>query len=419
MPITFRALSALVPDPEGFRSSPPAEPMVSRMSAEAVCSIFSFSDVDEILASRVLSREMVSVVRQGQRTDPASYTWGSRPTSPGFAVVVKAGRIADALESGSTMILESLHRTWPGVGRLCRRLGYEIGAPVSANAYLTPQDSQGFAHHYDTHSVLIVQTGGSKTWQLNRPVLVDPLEHQPFRSENLDEAEWRRLREEAPSLEVTLRPGDTLWIPRGWIHNGFATGEPSLHVSISVASLTHHWIATEMIRSLAEVRALRADVPWGFTSDAAIREDAVRQTQKLVAEALSSLDIEELSATVADKWCRYFLEPVGAPVTSRMWPSEVSMDTEMLTVADAVVGSSWLPGDRLRLHLADRVLTVDSPAAELVQQILAADSALPWCVRDLRPTLDESVGAELASELVELGIARLRQAGARSGSPDR
>ena len=35
---------------------------------------------------------------------------------------------------------------------------------MQINAYITPPENQGFAAHYDTHDVFVLQVSGSKRW---------------------------------------------------------------------------------------------------------------------------------------------------------------------------------------------------------------------------------------------------------------
>jgi ribosomal protein L16 Arg81 hydroxylase len=35
-------------------------------------------------------------------------------------------------------------------------------------------------------------------------------------------------------LDVTLRAGDTMYLPRGWLHQALTTGSDSLHITVGV-----------------------------------------------------------------------------------------------------------------------------------------------------------------------------------------
>lgn len=107
---------------------------------------------------------------------------------------------------------------------------------VSANAYLTPPDSQGFAPHYDDIEAFILQTEGKKHWRIYKPL--DNKEVLPrYSSKNFDQSEIGE-----PMIEVTLEAGDVLYFPRGYIHQAVTIdGEHSLHLTVSMYQ-KHAWI---------------------------------------------------------------------------------------------------------------------------------------------------------------------------------
>ncbi|WP_434741413.1 cupin domain-containing protein [Micromonospora sp. SH-82] len=393
-------LAQLVADPDKFLARPPTEATVWHQPAEPLTAVLSLESVDTLVAEGSLRAAMLSVVLGGQRQPATAYTWGQRPTQPGFADVVRPAELTVLLDRGATLVLESLHRTWPPVGHLCRQLSREIGMPVQANAYLTPAGAQGFAHHHDTHSVLIVQTVGSKTWQVSPPIVTDPLEHQPFRASMVTDEHRRRFAE--PVLEVVLRRGDVLWVPRGWIHNGFATDEASLHLSLSLPPITPYWVATELVRGLDVDERFRRDLPWGFGQDPQLRREVVAEVVDLLAEALADLDRTEAADRLAQRWRRYFLEPQRRPVETVLG-APVGPDTAVRSVPEAVCGTDRLPDGRLRLHLADTAVVLDPPTVDPVT-VRLVDADRTWTARDL--DLPETVAVELVRGLLRAGVVR-------------
>jgi len=393
------ALSSLIPNAAGFLDHPPTEAVAWRGTSTLE---FGLDAVGELIDHGSLQRQMVSLVKDGQRVAPAAYTWAGQPIQPGFGDVVRTTKVSAYIGAGATTVLESLHRTWKPIGDLCRRLSYETGLPISANAYLTPSGSQGFAHHYDTHSVLIVQTAGSKTWQLHAPVYNDPLEHQPWDGSKVTDAEWERLRTGTPFLEVTLQPGDSLWIPRGWIHNGFATDDHSLHVSFSFPTLTPYWLAGELIRALGSERAFRAELPWGFGRSAELRAEALATTSKLLAEHFSALSEQADDNTeLADSYRRFSLESARRPMDNFL-PAP-TLDTQVRTVAESAAGIDWTATGRLRVHLADSIVEFEDAPARVVADLLTADSPKPWTARSLG--LAETEALDLLTLLLRTGLA--------------
>ena len=135
-------------------------------------------------------------------------------------------RVLEEFERGATIVLQGLHHHWLPLARYCRQLEAFFGHPVQANAYYTPAGSQGLPVHHDTHEVISLQVAGSKRWLVYEPVLELPLKNQRYRSALGEPGE--------PVLDVTLRAGDTLYLPRGWLHQALTSDEDSLHITVGV-----------------------------------------------------------------------------------------------------------------------------------------------------------------------------------------
>ena len=137
---------------------------------------------------------------------------------------------------------------------------------VGCNTYLTPRGAQGFRPHYDDIDAFILQAEGEKRWQLWAPrseADVNPLQSSP---------DFARGDLGAPDFDVTLRPGDLLYMPRGLIHCAQtpADSEHSLHLTVSTNQM-HSWAHvlgaafTEALRQASEkYPELRETPPLGY-----------------------------------------------------------------------------------------------------------------------------------------------------------
>ncbi|XP_054983033.1 ribosomal oxygenase 2 isoform X2 [Sorex araneus] len=143
--------------------------------------------------------------------------------------------------------------------RVQERLECYFGSLVGSNVYITPAGSQGLPPHYDDVEVFVLQLEGEKRWRLYQPTV-------PLAREYCVEAEDRIGQ---PVLEVTLKPGDLLYFPRGTIHQ--ADTPPGLahstHLTISTYQ-NNSWgdffldtIPGIVFETAKEDMALRAGVP--------------------------------------------------------------------------------------------------------------------------------------------------------------
>ena len=55
-----------------------------------------------------------------------------------------------------------------------------------------------------------------------------------------------------PTVTAVLRPGDALYLPRGWLHAARAQGAVSIHLTLGVHNWTRHGLAEQLARAALE-----------------------------------------------------------------------------------------------------------------------------------------------------------------------
>jgi lysine-specific demethylase/histidyl-hydroxylase NO66 len=188
--------------------------------------LLSVADVERLLCSGGLRTPGFRLVKASEKIDPSSYTkdisWRPRP----FTGTAEVGRVLSEFEAGATLVLQGLHLTWPPLAEFCRLLERELHHPAQANAYFTPRAAQGLPVHHDTHDVFSLQVAGEKRWLVYRPVHELPLKDQTYTEDMGGPGK--------PVHDVTLRAGDTLYLPRGWLHEAATSAVDSLHITVGV-----------------------------------------------------------------------------------------------------------------------------------------------------------------------------------------
>jgi hypothetical protein len=192
--------------------------------------LLSQAEVEQIVCSGGLRYPGFRLVKAGDQLRAREYTvdipW--RPTS--FSGTADVERVLAEWERGATIVLQGLHLTRPSVGAFCRSLEATLGHPAQANAYYTPRAAQGLPVHHDTHDVFVLQVAGEKRWLVYQPALELPLKAQRYTAE---------LGGPGESVEDRLlRPGDMLYLPRGWLHEAVTSETDSLHLTIGVNVVT-------------------------------------------------------------------------------------------------------------------------------------------------------------------------------------
>ncbi len=291
--------------------------------------LLSLDAVDELLSERGLRTPFLRVADQGNVL-PASAFTGSGGAGAEVGDQVIDDKVMRLYADGATLVLQGLHRIWPPLIDYARRLGAELRQPLQVNAYLTPAGNKGFATHYDTHDVFVLQVDGTKRWRIHEPVLPEPLERQAWGG-RADEV--GAVAGGPATLDVVLAPGDALYLPRGWLHSAQAQGERSLHLTFGVRALTRYAIVEELLQLAAQDQRLRATLPYAM--DVADPEEVAPELAATV-QALRDWLLTADPATVA------------ACLRDRAWPAK--RPAPLRPLAQLAYAESLGPADRITVR---------------------------------------------------------------------
>jgi bifunctional lysine-specific demethylase and histidyl-hydroxylase NO66 len=256
--------------------------------------LFSQEAADELLSRRGLRTPFIRVAKDGKVISASRYT-GAGGVGAMVGDQVADDRILELFLDGHTVVLQGLHRLWPPIIDFAGALTIDLGHPVQVNAYITPPSSTGFSAHYDVHDVFVLQIAGEKRWRIHEPVLVHPLRTQPW--EDCAAAVSARASEQ-PLVDEVLRPGDALYLPRGFLHAAEALGEMSIHLTVGVHPVTRHTVLEALTALVADEPLLRSSLPLGVdVSDPAQIETDVAATAEALIDRLRTVT----AAQVADR----------------------------------------------------------------------------------------------------------------------
>lgn len=265
-------------------------PLVSRaahLPARDFDDLLAPEAIDELLSQRGVRTPFFRMTRDGNMLPAPRYTRGGGAGAE-ITDQIADDKILAEFAAGATFVLQGLHRLWPPVRTFTDALAAQLGHPVQVNAYVTPPMNQGFAAHYDVHDVFVLQFLGRKRWRIHEPVWRSPLRSQPWEQRK---AEVAARAGEPPLLELLLERGDTLYLPRGYVHAAASLGEISGHLTIGVHPVTRRTLVDQVVEELASDPALRDALPAGRDlADAAALEDELAATISAMRAALDRLD---------------------------------------------------------------------------------------------------------------------------------
>jgi hypothetical protein len=272
--------------------------------------------------------------------------------------------------------------THPPLAAFARHLELELRHPVQVNAYYTPRAAQGLPVHHDTHDVFVLQVSGEKRWLVYEPVLELPLRSHRYTAE---------LGEPGPTvLDVTLTPGDTLYLPRGWLHEALTSETDSLHLTVGVNVITWFDAVKAALDEAGNELALRHSIDDGRTDD----------VLEALGDRLGRADVERRRAERLERRSRPALADGFDQLRALR---ELTADTPVeRRDVHALLRED---GDGLVLRFDGAELRMSARLRDEVEAILAA--ATQFTAEDLPGPLDQKGRLVLLRRLVREGLLRI------------
>lgn len=239
-------------------------------------------------------------------------------------------------------------------------------------------DGGGVGPHFDSYDVFLLQAHGRRRWRIGRQDDLSLQENVPLKI----------LANFQPEQEFVLEPGDMLYLPPRYAHDGVAEGECQTY-SIGFRSPARGELARELLQRVAEEaaedvgEALYKDPKQAATATpGAIPADLVDFARDAMAAALKQDDTLEraLGEYLTEPKANVWFDPQRAPRTLEA----VRLDPRSRMLYDArhifLNGESWRAAGRdatLMRRLADRRALSGKDLAR------ASDDALAllrdWC----------------------------------------
>ena len=195
----------------------------------------------------------------------------------------------------------------------------------------------GVGPHFDSYDVFLLQAQGQRKWRIGRQKKYELQEGVPLKI----------LKDFKPEAEFVLNPGDMLYLPPGYAHDGVAVGE-CMTYSIGFRVPRSAELASELLMGLSEEmtedQGTASDLLYQDPHQAAAIQDASvpKALQEFaaqsVAKALKDPQIlncllgESLTEPKPNVW---FDAPDFDDLPRFEWPSEVHLDRRTKMLFDA------------------------------------------------------------------------------------
>lgn len=153
------------------------------------------------------------------------------------------GGLPPLKQAGWTLLVQGVDLYHDGGYELLGRFRFVPDARLDDLMISWASDGGGVGAHVDSYDVFLLQVQGRRRWRIARrfdPTL-DP------------RAPLRILRRFAAEQEFLLEPGDLLYLPPNWAHEGVAIGGNCMTCSIGMRAPQRGSLAAEILQRLAEV----------------------------------------------------------------------------------------------------------------------------------------------------------------------
>jgi hypothetical protein len=189
------------------------------------------------------------------------------------------------LSAGASLIANDLLYAHPPFTEIGQTLGRTFAASIGANVYCSFQGVQAFGTHFDHHDVMVIQTEGEKVWNLYENRASNPIDPPAD-----DETTRRWFAQSRGTLmsAIRMKPGDVLYLPRGWYHDALATDGASLHVTFAITPLHGRNLATLLDLHALEDPAYRAFLPPATEGGGDGLRECLAEMARLLSEKINS-----------------------------------------------------------------------------------------------------------------------------------
>jgi len=328
--------------------------------------LISTESISHFLSNHSVSHPQVQLVHSTENLLPSDYTDSQRNINP---VVLD-----EHFSHGATVVLSQAQQHFDSLATLSRDVAKQFQMRAQTNVYLSPPGNQGFRSHYDTHDVFILQVSGRKTFRFYPSDVALPFpddEYDPEQNPHTDITE-----------EILLEAGDTLYIPRGLVHDAVAMPDASsLHITLGVFPVIVRDLLQTCIQVAAEQNVtLRETISSSLFENDSVPALGIEAIKEEITRNLTQEHLNEAYSRALDDMA---IESV--PLTQALFERQsLSPDSIVSIINDAIFGYERQGGSfKLRTH--GQIMSFNEPLSSAVENLFRTDQTTVKEIAGLDP----------------------------------
>ena len=354
--------------------------------------LLSMDDLDALIHQSGIMAPAFRMVKEGAQAPRQSYTvdgipWGTGSVS-GF---IEREQVRRLMTDGGTFVMESCQRIHPTVGELSRSFEKVFHCPSPVNLYVTPPSAQGFQPHFDVQNVFVLQLHGTKNWKVFEPHIEKPL---------LSQAVDGAVPPGDLLHDVTLHPGDFLYVPRGYVHVAHTTDELSAHLSVSLLPTTWTDVFTALVESLPNDPKFRDAITLQPQGPAESSDPMERAFESLLEAFVAGSDLEDSLDHLGRRFVATRLPATSGQLLAMRERTPIQLNT-VLKRHPGIIWRVESDGERAHLHFHGKSTSVPWTAIQALRHIA---QGTPFTVADIPGDLSNDVRCQLAQHLYDEGF---------------
>jgi len=164
------------------------------------------------------------------------------------------------MEQGATIKLNRVESLHEGIAAVSRSLQMNLSSFVQCNLYSSWKQRKAFSSHFDSHDVFALHITGEKVWRIYENRFDRPVEEEGYNIVGMTQELIEKDKGELLQ-EVTMKPGNLLYLPKGVYHDALATTDACLHLTFGIMEVRGFQVLRDIFSSLLHDPLFRECIP--------------------------------------------------------------------------------------------------------------------------------------------------------------
>ncbi len=205
-------------------------------------------------------------------------------------------KVQKLVSKGASIILNDIEKYNTNLLKISDELQRLTQGRCQGNLYFSMASHKAFGPHFDLHDVFAFHFEGEKVWNIYENIEDSPINHHFFHISSEE-----RIKRAGKLVEqVTLKPGDLLYIPRGQYHDALASKNGAIHVAFGLtyfkpidlmSSLWEKFILNDFMRQDIQLNPNKNDL-----------KEILDKFSKEIVDTITSEDTLEILNTNINNW---------------------------------------------------------------------------------------------------------------------